>query len=130
MLADTLVGREWRLAYNAYLVSPEWDAKRKLVLARAHGKCEGCGYVAATTVHHLTYANCFDEFLFELVGLCDRCHSRAHPKEYTEPRCNACRYQGSRYEIDWCAQYEVPAKAALSDGGRCGLKAGAHDPLH
>lgn len=70
---------EWWGKYNAYLQTPEWKAKRLAVLRRCGGLCEGCGQELATTVHHRTYAHVGAEFLFELVGLCENCHTRFHP---------------------------------------------------
>lgn len=63
-------------SYVAYLASPEWKAKRALVLKRCGGMCEGCGVKPATEVHHWTYEHLFDELLFELLGLCHGCHER------------------------------------------------------
>jgi len=68
---------EW---YIEYLQSPEWLAKRNLVLKRCNGVCEGCGMKQAAVVHHLTYQNVGKEFLFELVGLCRDCHDGIHSK--------------------------------------------------
>jgi len=62
--------------YTAYLASPEWAAKRELVMKRCGGICEGCGIKPATDIHHHHYEHLFDEFLFELVGLCHGCHVR------------------------------------------------------
>lgn len=70
--------REWWERYTAYLKTPQWRSKRTAVLARANGMCEGCLTRRATQVHHLTYAHVGDEFLFELVAICDECHSRIH----------------------------------------------------
>lgn len=71
--------RAARLAeYQVYLASPEWRARRALVLARCGNLCEGCRGAPAEQVHHLTYANVGNEFLFELVGLCNECHERVH----------------------------------------------------
>ena len=64
--------------YRNYLSSPEWRAKRKLVLERANNICEGCLTANAKEVHHTTYAHIYKEFLFELVALCDGCHKRYH----------------------------------------------------
>jgi 5-methylcytosine-specific restriction endonuclease McrA len=66
------------LAYDKYLTSPEWINKRIVVLKRAGGICEGCSEHAATQVHHLTYAHVGNEFLFELVAVCDECHDKLH----------------------------------------------------
>lgn len=66
--------------YAEYLKSPEWLAKRGAVLNRCARTCEGCGKNPATVVHHMTYQNAGNEFLFELVGLCRACHDRYHGK--------------------------------------------------
>lgn len=62
--------------YAAYLRTDQWQSLRKRVMARAGGRCEGCGMVEAAEVHHLTYAHRGNEFLFELVALCEACHLR------------------------------------------------------
>lgn len=70
--------RAWWAWYSAYLLTPKWRARRELVMQRARGICEGCGFMAATQVHHRTYDHVGDEFLFELVAICDACHGRLH----------------------------------------------------
>ena len=70
---------EWWEKYSQYLLSATWSEKRKKVMARARGICEGCLEGAATQVHHKTYSHVFNEFMFELVALCDDCHNRMHP---------------------------------------------------
>lgn len=62
--------------YADYLASDAWKAKRGLVLKRCGGTCEGCGVAPATEVHHRHYDHLFNEFLFELLGLCHACHER------------------------------------------------------
>lgn len=69
--------------YAQYLQSPEWKAKRQLVLQRSGGKCEGCWSADATQVHHLTYEHIYNEFLWELVAICNECHRRAHPEKHS-----------------------------------------------
>lgn len=64
--------------HDAYLKSSEWRKRRLAVLKRANGLCEGCGYVPSTQVHHLTYDHWKEEFLWELVAICDDCHERVH----------------------------------------------------
>lgn len=66
---------EW---YTNYLQSDEWANKRGLVFDRCNKICEGCRLKEATVVHHKTYANVGREFLFELVGVCERCHTEIH----------------------------------------------------
>lgn len=65
--------------YQEYLRSPEWQAKRQAVMRRANDICEGCGLAPATEVHHFTYDNIYQEFLWDLAALCRRCHERQHP---------------------------------------------------
>ena len=67
--------------YQRYLQSPEWKAKRELVIKRCSGMCEGCGVQPVTEVHHSTYRHFGSEFLFELRGLCQGCHERLHSEE-------------------------------------------------
>jgi hypothetical protein len=70
---------EWWKRYDAYLKTPAWRSKRAQVLERANGMCEGCRRRKAEQVHHLTYEHVGDEFLFELVAICNACHHRLHP---------------------------------------------------
>lgn len=77
--ADLQKRREWWAWYNEYLKSPEWRARRKMVLQRARNMCEGCKSKLATQVHHLSYEHVGDELLFELVAVCDECHRKLHP---------------------------------------------------
>jgi len=120
---------EWWKAYRIYLNSPEWRHKAQLVKDRSGGRCEGCGAKSATQVHHRSYANRFDEFLFELVAVCDLCHDKLHRDSEHELPCSGCRFSGEQFGVEWCCQFEIPAKAALSLGGRCGPGAKALDPL-
>ena len=72
---------EWWAEYNAYLQSDKWKVIRRKVLERCRRVCEGCMAAWATQIHHTTYAHLGDEFLFELLGLCDACHARWHGKK-------------------------------------------------
>lgn len=67
--------------YARYLNSPEWQEKRKRVFIRSHGWCEGCGIKQAEEVHHRNYDHLFDEYLFELLALCRKCHEKIHGRE-------------------------------------------------
>jgi hypothetical protein len=80
---------EWkRQYYDSYLLSPEWERKRALVMNRASGICECCLERPATKVHHMTYQRVklinwvlvADEFLWDLRAVCDYCHARIHPE--------------------------------------------------
>lgn len=72
---------EWWANYNAYLETPEWKARRRLVLERDNYVCQGCLKARAIQAHHLTYAHLFDELLFELISICGPCHNKAHGRE-------------------------------------------------
>lgn len=67
---------EFKAWQNSYLSTPEWKERRRLVFERCKGVCEGCRKAPATEVHHLTYDNMGNEFLWELVGICRPCHQR------------------------------------------------------
>jgi hypothetical protein len=68
----------WRDRYNAYLASPEWQAKRALVLKRDGFICQECFSRPASQVHHLSYKHLGDEPLDDLLSLCRICHQRIH----------------------------------------------------
>lgn len=72
---------EFQNWYDVYLSSDEWAYKKSKVMQRANHLCEGCGDVKAQVVHHMTYKNVGNEFLFELVALCKPCHERYHEKD-------------------------------------------------
>ncbi len=66
--------------HRAYLKTPKWASIRDKVVRRSNGTCEGCGDYLNNRghVHHTTYDNLGDEFLFQLRYLCENCHSRLH----------------------------------------------------
>ena len=68
------------IAYDEYLRSPEWKAKRQIVIKRENNICQGCMNHQIEEVHHSTYSNIGDELLFQLVGLCSNCHRKTHKK--------------------------------------------------
>jgi hypothetical protein len=74
---------EWFAEHDEYLRSSKWRSLRDRVIERCSGVCEGCARRAVTQVHHLTYEHWKDELLWELVGVCDDCHERAHAKQAT-----------------------------------------------
>jgi 5-methylcytosine-specific restriction endonuclease McrA len=75
--------KAWWDRYEAHRQSPKWKALRKKVIERAQGICEGCGHNRATQAHHLTYDRVCDEMLFDLVAVCESCHSKVHRKKPT-----------------------------------------------
>ncbi len=69
-----------QIEHREYLQTPKWLSKREKVMQRANHCCEGCGEYLEVHghVHHTTYDNFKDEFLFELIYLCKDCHQRVH----------------------------------------------------
>jgi hypothetical protein len=81
--------RQWREAYDRYLLSGEWFAKRAKVMRRANDMCEACGIRRAVHGHHLRYPrNCLpgsdewvkQEKLFDLIAICRECHEDVHQR--------------------------------------------------
>ncbi len=70
--------RAWQDWYAAYLLTPQWRAKRAKVLERDKYVCAGCGAARAEEVHHLTYDRVGREMLFDLVAVCAACHRSIH----------------------------------------------------
>jgi hypothetical protein len=66
--------------YNAHLQTEKWRLLRLQVLQRDNYLCQGCRIVKAHEVHHLTYRNLGDEFLFQLISLCKPCHDKFHER--------------------------------------------------
>ena len=63
--------------YQRYLASREWALLKKKVRERSGGLCER-GHVdpvKATAVHHLTYERIGQEWLEDLLHVCDACHT-------------------------------------------------------
>jgi hypothetical protein len=126
----------WWARYKVYLASPEWHAISSKVRKRADGICEGCGAAPATQVHHLSYTHAFNEFLFELVAVCDRCHDRLHREnDLTADEwgddfpCQSCRFQDEKDHRRWCGVFDVLAVEALSAEGQCGPNRAGYEPM-
>jgi len=74
------ISSEWWSAYQGYLTSEIWRAKRRFVLQRCGGMCESCGQNEAKQVHHLKYPGVFGhEPLWDLRAVCVPCHELIHP---------------------------------------------------
>lgn len=79
LMAAQEASEERRAQYQARLLLPDWREEiRPAVLRRCGGICQGCGIRKAVHVHHVTYEHFGNEFLFELIGLCEECHARIH----------------------------------------------------
>jgi hypothetical protein len=73
----------WLAGYEEYLQSAIWREKRRKVLERCRGICEGCAQRRAREIHHERYPRGCEpgseewirrEKLYDLVGLCTDCH--------------------------------------------------------
>jgi hypothetical protein len=73
---------DWWRRCNEYLTTDKWRELRQLVFQRDNGICQGCYAAPATQVHHLTYKNVCNEFLWELTSVCDECHTRYHGHDF------------------------------------------------
>lgn len=67
-----------REARAGYYASDAWAMIRQRILRRAKGICEGCCLSPAVEVHHMTYDNFGNEFMWELKAVCKPCHARYH----------------------------------------------------
>lgn len=72
---------------NTYLLSPQWKALRKLVIARDKC-CQLTGDVTDIEVHHINYDNLGNEYLDDLVLLSRRAHQFVHDYYGSYDRCN------------------------------------------
>ncbi len=64
--------------YRKHMKSVKWNNIRRKVIALQSNMCFGCGEIGIDDIHHLTYKHLGNEFLFELKGLCRKCHKRLH----------------------------------------------------
>jgi hypothetical protein len=61
-------------------MSNEWKWKRDKRLA-IDGKCSICGRPFDLQVHHMTYSNCPNERITDLITVCRSCHERIESKK-------------------------------------------------
>ena len=83
--------------YNAYLQTYRWAVKRAAVLKR-DPICKACGIAESEQAHHLTYAHVGDEPLYELVGVCCRCHEKIHNHDNSKCFCRECEQEKNQKE--------------------------------
>lgn len=81
------------MTYKEYLLSEQWQERRKKVFSRAlanansnnkYGICEKCSYKPrkhCLQVHHKTYVNLFNEPIEDLELLCPNCHKEETEKQ-------------------------------------------------
>lgn len=69
---------EWHIKHKNHLNSLKWKQIRLKVLVRDNYFCQACLDAEAVHVHHKTYDNLGDEFMYELMSVCIKCHNRIH----------------------------------------------------
>jgi hypothetical protein len=78
--------RRHSLLYRTYLRSPLWRIRRRVWIAQAFGRCQGCGrFRRMLTIHHLTYARLGHERRDDVKVLCWSCHRRRHTNDRLRP---------------------------------------------
>lgn len=63
---------------NEYRVSDAWRAMCQRIKDRDGHECRVCGNMQELEVHHMTYANLYNEPLHHLITLCHSCHHAIH----------------------------------------------------
>lgn len=77
LLADVIHTAPSR-RYLSYIVSRQWDTRRREHLALCDHWCEICHQRPAVQVHHWTYETLGRENAQDLCAVCVRCHWRIH----------------------------------------------------
>ncbi len=123
--------------YRTHLASDKWRKEiRPKVMKRANGICEGCLDKSATEVHHLTYEHLGNEFMFELLAVCNDCHGRLHPTDETIAAeveaeiarldCQ-CRFGDDPGLEPQCGKFCISVKEAIAPDGPCGPHRDEHE---
>jgi hypothetical protein len=80
------------IKYSAYMQSKHWALKKKAFRACKlyKGCCAVCGKKSNLHIHHRTYKRIGNEYLKDLVALCEMCHFKLHDlaEEYTSRKKN------------------------------------------
>ena len=106
--------------YHEYLKSDEWQKKRSERLKIDGFKCQICGRPMDLQVHHLTYANIYNENVYtDLITLCKYCHEQIEKRkqEFNTGKRRAWLDQRN-IEMDFCHEL---AEQDYSHGGKLNL---------
>ncbi|HEU5108042.1 MAG TPA: hypothetical protein VFT95_05745, partial [Micromonosporaceae bacterium] len=67
------------MPYREYLLTPEWQERRKARLKAARYRCQVCNAQnRRLNVHHRTYERRGEEYARDLIVLCEECHHLFH----------------------------------------------------
>jgi len=72
---------DFEAEYQTYLQSEDWQLLREQVFSRSERKCEICSDNQAEEVHHTTYKRVGEEYISDLLAVCNLCHGLLHNKE-------------------------------------------------
>ncbi len=81
-----------KIPYEAYLISPEWKARRTMVISYWDGKCALCN-APANTVHHNNYRRKGKELHSDLVLLCEFHHSWFEKHHKYDKKSNTIKWE-------------------------------------
>lgn len=71
----------WELEKADYYSSNYWrNHIRTRIISRDHNLCQGCLNAPVSDIHHRSYDNWRNEWMWELIGLCRPCHADWHNK--------------------------------------------------
>lgn len=76
--------RQWAesvrsMPYKEYLETEHWQGLRKMKLRQSHGRCQLCDQTNVILhVHHKCYDRLGQEYLTDLIVLCEQCHKKYH----------------------------------------------------
>lgn len=71
--------QQWRLLYEAYLASAEWQVTRARFYAETGERsCRACGSASRVELHHRTYERLGRERHVDFAPLCRPCHAAVH----------------------------------------------------
>jgi 5-methylcytosine-specific restriction endonuclease McrA len=64
-------------AYADYLLSPQWQQRRRQIIRARGRRCQRCGSPRRLQLHHKTYLRLGHERDADLELLCPKCHTKA-----------------------------------------------------
>jgi hypothetical protein len=77
-ISDERIQELKTMPYTEYLLTPEWEEKRRQILERDEHRCRVCNSTEQLNVHHRTYERRGNELMSDLTLLCRSCHEIYH----------------------------------------------------
>jgi hypothetical protein len=82
------------MAYEDYLLTPEWQETRKAALKRAGNRCQVCRENTALNVYHTTYETLGCEQESDVIALCEACYDLLSQQQKLTPNDSAAETTG------------------------------------